>query len=359
MLRIRLLTVSLAAAVTTASVPARAQVVSDSDFFSISSVEVGLFAERDFEVTISANTKTPMMTMVFPLSYAGHPDLRVDLGTGDQGVTFDSIANLPAWYVRSALVDTTAKTILIGLVGFAMPMPPSVGPVATIHFTLDSSDTPGVVYVDSTFVPPGNHLTFVDEAAVEYVPQFTPGVITISDQIPIIRFNLSRVTIRGYADSTSPVSGDFMILNDGGGMLHWTATTDQPWLSVVPDTGTGDLMVSAVADITAMPVGKYTATITVTDPEAINSPKTLPVLITELMPLGFKGLMAAAKKKVQTWTAQDIGVEPEMLDPSNAKVKMLELFIPVHEGKCEYVTGETPEEAGVNLHARLRKAKLI
>jgi hypothetical protein len=38
---------------------------------------------------------------------------------------------------------------------------------------------------------------------------------------------------------------------------------------------------------------------------------------------------------------------------------MVKLFIPVHEGTCEFVTGETPEEAGANLHLKLREAKLI
>lgn len=72
-----------------------------------------------------------------------------------------------------------------------------------------------------------------------------------------------------------------------------------------------------------------------------------------------KGIMAAAKKKVSLWTARDIGAEAERLDPSQAKVRMLELFIPAHEGRCEFVTGESPEETGVNLHSTLRKAKLV
>jgi hypothetical protein len=38
---------------------------------------------------------------------------------------------------------------------------------------------------------------------------------------------------------------------------------------------------------------------------------------------------------------------------------MLKLFALGHEGKCEFVAGETPEETGANLHPRLRKAKLI
>ena len=65
-----------------------------------------------------------------------------------------------------------------------------------------------------------------------------------------------------------------------------------------------------------------------------------------------KGIMAAAKKQVTTWSAQDIG-------GVGARSKMLKLFIPVHEAKCEFAEGDTPEEAGANLAAKLREAKLL
>jgi electron transfer flavoprotein beta subunit len=72
-----------------------------------------------------------------------------------------------------------------------------------------------------------------------------------------------------------------------------------------------------------------------------------------------KGIMAAARKNVAVWSAQDIGAYLSRTDPFRARVKMVKLFIPVHEGTCEFVTGETPEEAGANLHLKLREAKLI
>jgi electron transfer flavoprotein alpha/beta subunit len=62
--------------------------------------------------------------------------------------------------------------------------------------------------------------------------------------------------------------------------------------------------------------------------------------------------MAAAKKKLTHWNSQDIGAVP-------AKSKMLKLFIPVREARCEFIKGETPEEAGVSLAVRLREAKLL
>ena len=72
-----------------------------------------------------------------------------------------------------------------------------------------------------------------------------------------------------------------------------------------------------------------------------------------------KGIMTAARKNVAFWSAQEIGAYLSRSDPFTARVKMVDLFIPVHEGTCEFVTGETPEEAGANLHLKLREAKLV
>jgi hypothetical protein len=38
---------------------------------------------------------------------------------------------------------------------------------------------------------------------------------------------------------------------------------------------------------------------------------------------------------------------------------LLKLYIPVVEGKCELITGESPTEAGEKLALRLREAKII
>ena len=92
---------------------------------------------------------------------------------------------------------------------------------------------------------------------------------------------------------------------------------------------------------------------------------SLPALITASSGLGvprypnMKGIMRAAKKDVTIWTAEDIGIAASKLDPSAAKVQMLDLFVPIHEGTCEFAEGETPEETGADLFLRLKEAKLI
>jgi electron transfer flavoprotein beta subunit len=90
-----------------------------------------------------------------------------------------------------------------------------------------------------------------------------------------------------------------------------------------------------------------------------------PVLITISNELGeprypkLKGIMAAAKKEVPTWTAQDIGADASQLGAAGARIKLLKVFQPVKEGKCEIIEGESPEEAAANLAQKLREAKLI
>jgi len=93
--------------------------------------------------------------------------------------------------------------------------------------------------------------------------------------------------------------------------------------------------------------------------EVIESPT--PVLITagseigELRSADLKLIMAAQKKEVTVWNAQDIGVDPSRVKRTN----LLKLFIPAHEGECQVVEGESPEEAGENLALKLREAKII
>lgn len=90
-----------------------------------------------------------------------------------------------------------------------------------------------------------------------------------------------------------------------------------------------------------------------------------PVLVTVSSELGepryptMKGIMAAKKKSVTVWTAQDLGLDKSLIGAPGAKTKMLKLFIPVREAKCELVAGETPEEFGANLALKLREAKLL
>jgi electron transfer flavoprotein beta subunit len=76
------------------------------------------------------------------------------------------------------------------------------------------------------------------------------------------------------------------------------------------------------------------------------------------LPSGW-GIIAAARKQVPIWDGGDIGVDPSQVGADAARRKLVKLFTPVRERKCEIIQGETTAEAAVGLATRLRAAKVI
>jgi electron transfer flavoprotein beta subunit len=79
----------------------------------------------------------------------------------------------------------------------------------------------------------------------------------------------------------------------------------------------------------------------------------------ELRLAPLKAIMAAAKKPILTWKPADLGLDAAQYSEAVAKVKIVDLFIPERESKCELVEGDTAEEAGANLALKLRVARII
>ena len=132
---------------------------------------------------------------------------------------------------------------------------------------------------------------------------------------------------------------------------------------------------SAIAEILGLPSVTLVRKIDVADGKAKVERVTadgyevvevsLPALITVSNELGearyptIKGIMAARKIEPITWKPADIGVELSQVGAAGRHSKLLKLFQPVHEGKCEFIEGESSEEAGVNLALKLREAKIL
>ena len=94
--------------------------------------------------------------------------------------------------------------------------------------------------------------------------------------------------------------------------------------------------------------------------EIVHAP--LPALVTVSNELGqpryptLRGIMAATRKLPVIWSADDLGVGSDMLEP---KVTLHDLFIPERNQVCEIIEGDNEEEAARNLAQKLREAKLI
>ena len=132
---------------------------------------------------------------------------------------------------------------------------------------------------------------------------------------------------------------------------------------------------SGIAEILGLPSVTLAKKIDVTDGKARVERVTadgyevievsLPALITVSNELGepryptIRGIMAAKKKEPIIWKLADIGGEPSQVGAAGRRTKLLKLFQPVREGKCELVEGESPEEAAVSLALKLREVKIL
>jgi electron transfer flavoprotein beta subunit len=91
----------------------------------------------------------------------------------------------------------------------------------------------------------------------------------------------------------------------------------------------------------------------------------LPAVVTVSNEIGepryptIKGIMAAKKIEPTVWKPVDIGMDTSKIGASGRRLKIRRLFQPVHEGKCQFASGETPEEIAANLLLNLRAAKVI
>jgi electron transfer flavoprotein beta subunit len=91
----------------------------------------------------------------------------------------------------------------------------------------------------------------------------------------------------------------------------------------------------------------------------------LPAVVTVSNEIGearyptIKGIMAAKKIEPVIWKPADIDIDMSKIGAIGRRAKIRRLFQPVHEGKCDFAAGETPEEMAADLALKLRAAKAL
>ncbi|MFQ5606601.1 MAG: hypothetical protein ACE5GA_01535 [Candidatus Zixiibacteriota bacterium] len=144
-----------------------------------------------------------------------------------------------------------------------------------------SGSAPSLVQVraNSIGLPVG---TFSDEIVITdpnatNSPFVVPVVLEVIEPPPIISVSPSAFFFNAIADSTNPPPQSLIIKNAGVAPLNWQAVNNEPWLTVTPSSGIDSSEALLIVDVTGLPFGEYFDTITVSDPEASNSPVRVPV----------------------------------------------------------------------------------
>ena len=111
---------------------------------------------------------------------------------------------------------------------------------------------------------------------------------TVSNPLPaIIGLSSTSLSFDAAAGGGNPPSQTVSITNNGSGALNWTASDNQPWLTVSPTSGTAPSTLTVSVNTTGLSQGTYSGTVTVTAPGATNSPQTVPVMLTIRPPYAF------------------------------------------------------------------------
>ena len=70
-------------------------------------------------------------------------------------------------------------------------------------------------------------------------------------------------------------------------------------------------------------------------------------------------IMLAAKKNVEVWDKESLGLDPSSVGSNNRLLALEALYVPKVESNVEVIQGDSPEEKARNLALKLREAKLI
>jgi hypothetical protein len=194
---------------------------------------------------------------------------------------------------------------------------------------------------DYTFNPTSRTYTDVksDQSNQDYIDYSAGG------GSPVI--SLSPAQLNFATDASGNASGDqsFLVSNSGGGTLNWTISPDQSWITASPSSGTDSGYVTVSVDPSGKSAGTYNGTITVSDPNAVNSPQTvnvqLEVYSSTSPPFGdfatpLDGSTVRSSVPFTGWALDDIGVE-------SVKIYSKENGSLYYIGDAVFVAGARPD----------------
>ena len=96
--------------------------------------------------------------------------------------------------------------------------------------------------------------------------------------------------------------------------------------------------------------------------EVIQSPLPLAITVTKEINVprlpSLRGLARAKSARIPTWTAQDVGLDPQKVGLNGSFTKVIDIFFPRRENKAQILAGE-PEVQAACLIGKLKENRLI
>ena len=141
------------------------------------------------------------------------------------------------------------------------------------------------VVVDITGKKEGTYdgtITITDPNATNSPQMVSVSLDITKEPPPEIWMSRDRLTFGATLGGSNPSPQDFYINNTGGEELSYNITSDSSWLSVSPTSGETKNTQrghTAFVNISGLGIGNYNGTLTVSDPNASNSPQLINVIL--------------------------------------------------------------------------------
>lgn len=165
-------------------------------------------------------------------------------------------------------------------------------------------------------------LVKISEASDRDPSDTSDSTFSIVPANSLTELSLSRSQLNfGYVQGGDPPeSQSFFVSNTGNGTSNWSVSPSSSWMSCDPTSGINFGEVTVSINPSGLTAGNYNGTVTVSDPNATNSPQVVSVILKVYSPGGSStpfgmfetptdGSTVSSSIPVTGWVLDDVGVE--------------------------------------------------
>ncbi len=326
-----------------------------------SGCEAGIYIQGNYAYLTIYNTGLRVIdisdlaapTLVGSLDTTGAKEVYVSgeyayMADGSNGLQVVDISN-PSSPTLAANYDTSGNAYGVYVSGFYAYVADDEDGLLVFDIS-----TPTAPALAANYPTPGSAVNVRVNGDYVYVSDGDGGILHIlkvysPSNTPVINLNRRKL---GFASAPGVVTDPqvFCIDNSGGGTLNWSVSDDLGWLCCSHSTGMDNGSVSVSVDAEGLDTGTYFGTVTVTAPNAINSPQTVSVILNVYGPgevsgpfgefaTPSDGTEVMGSVPVTGWVLDDIGVrDVQIFREEGDSMKVI--------GDAVFVEGARPDVEG-------------